>query len=102
MDDKELLKFVTGFRYGILGKNSPNKRCYMVCLPLQGILSFENIEAKLIRGEIRIGDTFFEHFWLNLPDGRVLDPTASQFNAPDGSKMPEIYIGEKPEWYLIA
>ena len=46
-------------------------------------------------------NTTCEHFYLLLPDGRILDPTASQFIAPDGSDMPEIYLGAKPEWYNV-
>jgi len=105
MTDKQLLKIVKAFRKGILGKeNNPSAKCAMVSLPLQGYLSFAyGIECKVVYGEINdisIGE--WVHTWLELPDGRILDATASQFQTPDGEPMPEIFLGAKPEWYKVT
>lgn len=42
---------------------------------------------------------FTTHHVLELPDGRILDPTADQFAAL-GSGLPPVYLGEVPEIYL--
>lgn len=41
------------------------------------------------------------HFWITLKDGRIVDPTASQFNKMGNEDMPNVYIGDKPSWYKI-
>lgn len=102
MTDKQLLKIVKAFRKGVLGKaNDPSAMCAAVSLPLQGYLSFAyGIECKVCYGEIDdVGIGLWVHTWLQLPDGRILDATASQFKTPQGEPMPEIFIGEKPIWY---
>ena len=38
-----------------------------------------------------------EHYWITLPDGRIVDPTSDQFS----EDMPEIYIGVKPNHYKV-
>ena len=62
------------------------------------------IEATLSEGEIELGGhnkgITINHFWLTLKDGRIIDPTASQFNGMGREDMPKVYLGEKPEWYL--
>lgn len=98
MTDKELLKFVKEFRKGVLGKREPDRMCFAICSPLSSLFSMVGVNNELVRGIIwdRIG---MEHYWLKLPDGRIIDPTASQFADPKGNKMPVVYLGEKPEWY---
>lgn len=72
--------------------------CYAVCAPLEGYLAYCcSIPVKLIEGEV--DNT--QHFWLQLADGQVIDPTADQFKTPDGKRMPKVYIGERPEWYKL-
>ena len=55
-------------------------------------------QSELIKD---IGKDIFNHYWLKLPDGRILDPTASQFKTPEGEEMPKMYLGEKPKWYKL-
>jgi len=69
--------------------------CYMVCAPLQSFLEQEGKRTELIEGEV-YGRY---HFWLRLPDGRIIDPTADQFFSSEGAIMPKIYIGKQPLWY---
>ena len=100
--DSELLWQVSEFRKGILGKRSPRNMCYAVCAALEGYLNFIGTDAWMVEGEVHLTPDppeVFQHFWLELPDGRILDPTASQFVAPDGSMMPQIYLGKKPSHY---
>lgn len=99
MTDKQLIKTTKEFTKGLLGKRQDKGMCYAVCAPLQSYLSFIGCETQMCEGEIQQDEGLWNHFWLQLSDGRILDPTASQFIAPDGTKLPDIYLGEKPEWY---
>jgi hypothetical protein len=92
-----------GFRRGILGKRSSDMMCYAICAPLQGYLRMIGHDTEIVKGRLKPTkrvEWLIDHYWLKLPDGRILDPTADQFNAPDGGQMPKVYIGEKPEWYV--
>ena len=91
----ELLRLVTDFRKGILGKHDSESWCFMVCAPLEGFLPLWGYTAKLTDGHV----CGLPHVWLTLPDGQIVDPTADQFKKPNGESMPPVYIGEKPEWY---
>jgi hypothetical protein len=95
--DKALLGMVSGFRTGILNGGSPNFMCFAICAPLQSLLSIEGIEVALIKGWVDCGDYDMEHVWLQLEDGRVLDPTADQFPL----SLPPVYLGEQPAQYNI-
>lgn len=92
METADIKRFAIGFRHGLLGGKSSRDMCFAVCAPLQGLLGLHGVETKLVEGE-------FGHYWLELPDGQILDPTADQFVRPGGSKMPPVYLGELPKWY---
>jgi hypothetical protein len=98
VDEKELREIVTGFRGGVIGKRSSDRMCLAVCAPLQGLLSAFGYETELVEGDFE----HTNHYWLRLPDGRIIDPTADQFTTPTGARMPKVYIGELPEWYRPA
>lgn len=100
MTDKQLIKFVSQFRKGILGRRGPQRMCDAVCMPLVPYMGLMGIDANLIAGEIKDDvNGWWGHYWIELSDGRIIDPTASQFKTPTGEDMPEIYLGEKPKWY---
>lgn len=103
MTEKEILKTVTSFRKGILGRRSPLKMCFAVCAPLSTYLSLCGCKNELTEGEIHLSDhnkgITIGHFWLTLPGGKIIDPTASQFNKMGNDDMPDVYIGKKPKWY---
>ena len=102
MSDKKLRRIAEDFRDGILCEGSSRRMCFMITAPLQGYLSYLGCETELIEGEIDRPDHVAQHFWLRLPDGRILDPTADQFTKPDGSAMPCVYVGERPAWYRLC
>ena len=54
------------------------------------LLRLHGIEAETVESDL--GEC--NHVWLQLEDGRALDPTADQFNAlfPDLA-MPPVYLG---------
>lgn len=98
MTDRQLLKIATGFRAGILDGRISDSMCFIVCAPLAGLLSVSGIEVEQREGEIDCGDYVVGHHWLELADGRILDPTADQFST-EARPMPDVYIGPRPDWY---
>lgn len=101
MKDEELLEVVTEFREGILDGEDSYLMCFVVCSPLQSYLSCMGIKTKMIKRDFNIPmlDCIINHVWLELKDGRIIDPTADQFNQVRHDKMPPVYIGEKLDWY---
>jgi len=90
--DSRLKKDVLELREGMLGDNPSNWTCGMVCFALQGFLYFAlGLETCLYEGDL--GE--MNHIWMMLPDGRVLDPTADQFNFwfPH-KKYPKVHLGK--------
>lgn len=105
MTDKELLKLVAAFRRGLLGRRSGRMMCAVVVWPLEGFLIFHGIECKAmetmeIKFDGHIGE--FNHVWLQLSDGRVLDPTADQFNDLGFGPMPKVYLGKPLKIHRMA
>ena len=97
VSDKNLIKITTSFRKGMLGKNPPKGRCFMVCLALHGYLGVMGICSELVVIDLETPNTYTNHSFLRLPDKRILDPTADQF--PE-SGLPAVYLGELPALYL--
>lgn len=66
-------------------------KCFALSAPMSGLLEVYGVQNKLIEG--RFGDC--NHFWIELSDGRVLDPTADQFNHHNHSDapLPPVYLG---------
>jgi len=95
MTPTALKRFVRKFRDSILVGEPPEDWCYLVSAPLQVSLKALGIECALVRGGVYDAC----HFWIELPDGTIIDATASQFPRPNGREMPFVYIGELPEWY---
>ena len=94
----KLSKICAEFRDGILKGRSSLDMCFAVCSPLQSFLEGFGYETELVMGYVGIGN----HYWLRLPDGTIIDPTADQFNYRPKIKMPPVYIGIKPDWYIEA
>jgi len=97
-DNLKLKQMAADFTKGLLGSRPSNQMCFAVCTALAGYLNFSGYHCRLTEG--KVGKC--EHYWLTLPDGTVLDPTADQFKQPSGDAMPRVYVGEKPEWYKIS
>jgi hypothetical protein len=87
LSDTELVAIGAEFRDDILGGATSAMRCAMVCYPLAGYLSF--LGQSITVQETLVGNG--NHVWLLLPDGRVLDPTADQFDAT----LPPVYLGPR-------
>ena len=91
MTDKQLLKCAAQFRKGILGNGKSAFKCFMVSAPLAGLLEAQGIPNILAEGRF----SYCNHFWIEFPDGRVLDPTADQFNhyGHTDAPLPPVYLG---------
>ena len=89
MTDPELVDFATEFRTGILDGRSSKSMCFAVCAPLASLLHLHGVETEVVESDL--GET--NHFWIRLADGRVLDPTADQFD----KSLPPVYLGPPTE-----
>lgn len=89
MNDKQLIRFATQFRKGILGGNSSEWMCAAVSWPLSTLLAAHGVPNRIVEGDL--GEC--NHVWLALEDGRVLDATADQFNWCNPNPLPPVYLG---------
>lgn len=97
MNDAKLLKFVKGFRGGIVGRKGSEFMCFAVCAPLVTLLNMSGVKSTMREGAVQFEIGSINHFWIELADGRVLDPTADQFNRILMDKLPKIYLGAAVE-----
>lgn len=93
MTDKQLVKFVNSFRYGIVGRRRSDYMCFAVCAPLVTLLEVSGVSATLKEGMVKYKIGQCNHYWIELTDGRVVDPTADQFNEILGKSFPKVYLG---------
>lgn len=91
MRKQELVKLAREFRRGILDGRSSKSMCFAVCWPLSGLLEAAGVRTELVEGDF--GSV--NHFWLKLPNGDILDPTADQFG------LEPVYIGPLPTVYEL-
>lgn len=100
MTDRTLLRLANEFILGLLNGDKPNGMCFFASASLQGYLYFYKIETEMQECEVNINaDKFWNHYYLKLEDGRILDPTASQFNEELNLNMPLVYLGVLPNHY---
>ena len=95
--DRELLRIARDLREHITLGGKPNGYCIAVCLPLSVWLTRHGRPAIDVHGGV--GD--WQHAWIALDDGRILDPTADQFNGGCWPKMPQVYLGALPAHYEV-
>jgi hypothetical protein len=99
----DLMALVGDFRQGIvdgIGGGSSASMCDAVCFPLQGFLAFaENIETRCRYGFFETSSGALQHYWLEMENGEIIDPTADQLEAHGFPKLPGVYIGPRPGFY---
>lgn len=89
--DAQLKTMCAEFRKGMIGRMSSKGKCAMISWALQGFLSFAlKLETEVYESDV--GQ--WNHLWLKLPDGRVIDCTADQFNPKGKKKYAKVYIGK--------
>ena len=99
MTDAELIGFCRDFRHGVLGQNAAGDgACAIICWPLASLLRISGVDAICRDGEFNEDSAapFANHVWLELPDGRVLDPTFDQFCSEEPV---DIYLGPPTEFH---
>lgn len=94
MTDDEIVEIASEFRRGVLGDDDPGGRCAMVAWALAGYLSFlglDGVETMSVEypDDHPASGEWANHVWIVLKDGRVLDPTADQFDIG----LPPVYLG---------
>ena len=89
MTDEELIEFSLEFRKGILGEYPSNYMCYAISAPLLSLLNIYGINGDLEESDL--GEC--NHIYIRLSDGRVLDPSADQFNWCSREELPSVYLG---------
>jgi hypothetical protein len=87
--DAELIECAKDFREGILEGSPSDSMCFAISAPLVKLLNFYGVESELVECE----NGLCNHFWIQLADGRALDPTADQFNRLFSDNLPPVYLG---------
>lgn len=95
--DHDLLRIARAARERITLGGKSSGYCAVVCVPLATYLAWRGMAAVDVHGAV--GE--WQHAWIALGDGRILDPTADQFNRPGASRMPPIYLGPIPAHYEV-
>lgn len=96
--DRDLLRIARAARERITLGGPSSGYCAVVCVPLATYLTRRGLPAEDVHGAV--GE--WQHSWVALSDGRILDPTADQFNCPGASRMPPIYLGARPAHYELT
>jgi hypothetical protein len=101
--DDALKKIAVGFREGILDGRPSAGFCLMICLPLWAFIRAHIKGSRLVEKDFYFQGEYGDpkttnHFYIELPDGRILDPTADQFQRASG-KFPKVYLGPMPVEY---
>ncbi len=85
MTDKQLIRYATQFRKGILAGRDSTGFCLMVSAPLATLLEMHGVVCKMVEG------ANCHHCFIELADGRILDPTADQFG------LVPVYLGPRKD-----
>lgn len=99
MTDDELRQFAWDFRVGMIGDTASSEGCcFMISAPLAGLLRSCGVACELVGCDFpEAAETeAANHFWIALPDGRVLDPTFDQFCSEEPVA---IYLGAPTEFH---
>lgn len=92
----EIHKLATDFTKQALENYHPDHMCFTICYPLSLYLENLGYQNTIACGSynndnhIKHGTT---HFWLQLRDTTIVDPTIGQFNENEF----RVYVGQKPD-----
>jgi hypothetical protein len=89
MTDQEVCLYATDFRRAILGDAPSDRMCAAISAPMCSALGVLEVPVELVKSDFGA----FNHVFLDLLDGRLLDPTADQFNWLNVCAFPAIYVG---------
>lgn len=97
MTDAELVDFAHEFREGILDGKPSYSMCFAISAPLATLLEISGVPCKLTRCD----NGFNEHYYVELADGRALDPTIDQFNWFFKDTQPPVYLGPPMKYHGV-
>lgn len=89
MIDADLLQYASEFRDAIIGDRDSARMCAAISAPLCAALAIKGVPALVMESDLKECN----HVFILLPDGRVLDPTADQFNRCSSPSLPGVYLG---------
>lgn len=89
MTDTELIQYALEFRAAIIGDKNSARMCAAIGDPLCAALAVKGVPTMVMESDL--GEC--NHVFLQLQDGRVLDPTADQFNWRSSQPLPGVYLG---------
>jgi hypothetical protein len=87
--DKELIDYASEFRRAIIGDAPGAWWCAGISAPLHAVLTALGVAADIVKSDLG----HCAHVFIRFPDGRVLDPTAEQFNWCSRVQLPAVYLG---------
>ena len=91
LSDPEIRSYARNFAKGILGDHESDMMCFMVSAPLAGYLNAVGVKCESVEGSIRGVNA--HHYWVQFPDGRIIDATATQFGLKNvWLKKSEIHV----------
>lgn len=91
VSDQYILQFAREFRTAILSDSDSAWMCAAISGPLCAALTVQSVSCHLVESDLGVCN----HVFIQLDDGRVLDPTADQFNWCSREPLPGVYLGEK-------
>lgn len=83
MTTRKLKRVCAEFRSGLLNNRPSQGMCAVVSYPLAGFLSVMGVDCEIKTGDVGC----WNHVWLVMADGNVIDATADQFG------YEAVYIG---------
>ncbi len=89
MTDADLLQYASEFRAAIIGDRDSSRMCAAICGPLAATFTVKGRRTLLMESELGTCN----HVFIQVEDGRVLDPTADQFNRQGEPGFPRVYLG---------
>lgn len=93
MADAELLRYAAEFRFAVIGDGISSRMCAAISDPLCAAINVIGVSGQVMECAL----DSCNHVFIQLADGRVLDPTADQF-----SPLPAVYLGDATEVHLTA
>ena len=90
MTDIELIEYASEFRRAVIGDAPCAWWCAAISAPLCAALCVIGASVQIVENDL--GEC--NHVFLRLSDGRILDPTADQFNLFNRVVLPGVYLGK--------
>lgn len=95
MKELEIRRQAKQFCRGLLGNTDTDSKCFITSIALTSYLNTIGVECTLKEGFVK----GHHHFWIGLPDGKIIDATADQFT--NGNDIyPNLFVSKPPGYYV--